>query len=196
MVDIVQEKFREWGGQMDKRDASIAIFYRVRDIPYAIVPELDDSERYIDILELNKGSCAPKHFLLCALFQKLSFSVLYAVYPFRWSDYESIFPPELKQLARSMRISYHVACKVEIEGKLVLVDATLDPGLAPLGLPLNMEWDGLHDTLLPMHPCGDEQVYHPSELQLMGVERIPEQSLQFYSKLNSWLDEVRNRSVV
>jgi hypothetical protein len=196
MVDIIEATYREWVGQKDVRGASIAIYYKVRDIPYAIVPELNDSERYVDILKLNKGSCAPKHFLLCALFQKLGFSVLYAVYPFRWDEYKNIYPHELKELSEKMRVSYHVACKVEIEGNFILVDATLDPGLAVLGLPVNREWDGIQDTFLPMRPCGKEQLYHPSELQMMGMEKIPEQSLRFYSLFNSWLEEVRTKKVV
>jgi hypothetical protein len=196
MGDLLETTYREWTVRKNTREASIALYYKVRDIPYAIIPELNDSERFIDILRLNKGSCAPKHFLLGALFQKLGFPVLYVVYPFRWDEYKSIYPGELAELAVKMRVSYHVACKVEIEGKLVLVDATLDPGLATLGLPVNNEWDGLHDTLLPMHPCGEEQLYHPSELQLMGMEKIPEQSLRFYSLFNSWLEEVRSKKMV
>jgi hypothetical protein len=196
MIDILEETFEEWVGQKDTREASIEIYYRVRDIPYAIIPELNDAERYVDILKLNKGSCAPKHFLLCALFQKLGFSVLYAVYPFRWADYGNIFPSGLAELAQKMRVSYHIACRVEIEGESVLVDATLDPGLETVGLPINKEWDGLHTTLLPVHPCGREQLYHPSELYLSGMEKIPEQSLQFYSQLNSWLEDVRSKKMV
>ena len=196
MVDIIETTFRELTGRLDARAASIAIFNKIRDIPYAVIPELNDSERYIDILQLNKGSCAPKHLLLCTLFQKLGLEVLYIVYPFRWDEYESIYPPELKVLARRMRESYHIACKVEIEGEFVLVDATLDPDLESIGLPVNKDWDGVHDTLLPVQPCGEEQLYHPSEVHLMGIEKIPAESLQFYSLLNGWLEVVRTKKVL
>jgi hypothetical protein len=70
------------------------------------------------------------------------------------------------------------------------VDATLDPVLKKLGLPVNMEWDGTSSTLLPIEPCGEEQLYHPSEAYLMRP-RLDDESIAFYNELNTWLDKVR-----
>ena len=78
-----------------------------------------------------------------------------------------------------------------IEGKnLALVDATLDIALERLGLPVNKDWDGMRDTLLPIKSSQGEQLYHPSEAyQMQGP---PDgKSLAFYSGLNSWLEKVR-----
>src|SRR5690606_1833186 len=98
----------------------------------------------------GKGSCTPKHFLLRDMYERLGLLTLYAVYPFRWSDLEVDYPPFLRDLARAVPISYHLACKVEIEGRLVLVDATVDRPLRRLGLPVNENWDGRSSMLLPV----------------------------------------------
>jgi len=190
-TDIIDRKLLEWTHGKSAKDARIAIFYKIRDIPYAVIPELNHPERFVDILKLNRGSCTPKHFLLCHMFQKIGLEVLYAVYPFQWSDFEALYPPELQELAKTMPISYHLACKVNIEGNLVLVDATIDPALQKLGLPVNEKWDGFKDTLLAMNPCGEEQLYHPSEAHLMQPPNTDEKSLAFYDGLNSWLEKVR-----
>ena len=63
------------------------------------------------------------------MYQKLGLMVLYVVYPFRWDEVEIEYPRRLKRLAEAMSTSYHIACKVDIGGELVLVDATLDPVL-------------------------------------------------------------------
>jgi hypothetical protein len=80
---------------------------------------------------------------------------------------------------------------VDIDGRLVLIDATLDPALQKVGLPVNEEWDGIRDTLLAVNPCGEEQLYHPSEAHLMQSRVADEKSLAFYNELNSWLEKVR-----
>lgn len=190
MAELVEGKFREWTRGEDVVSARVSIFEKIRDIPYAVIPEINDAERYVDILRLGKGSCTPKHFLLCNMYQKLGMMVLYVVYPFRWDEVEIEYPRRLKRLAEAMSTSYHIACKVDIGGELVLVDATLDPVLKELGLPVNMQWDGTSNTLLPVDPCGEEQLYHPSEAPLMQP-RVDEDSLIFYGELNAWLEKVR-----
>ena len=142
-------------------------------------------------LKIQIGSCTPKHFLLCNMYQRLGMLVLYAVYPFRWDDSNLDYPSNLKRLAEELPTGHHLACRVEIDGKLVLVDATLDLPLEKAGLTVNKRWDGISDTLLAMNPLGEEQLYHPSEAYLLKA-RYDEKQLTFYHKLNSFLEEVRN----
>ena len=189
MRGIAEKKLRNGLG------ARVAIFEKIRDIPYAIVPELNDAQRYLEILTLGKGSCTPKHFLLCSMYQQLGLSVLYAVYPFRWADVEVPYPPELRRLAEALPMSYHLACKVEIEGRLVLVDATLDRALEQMGLAVNKDWDGLLDMQLPMNPSGEEELYHPSEASSLRAQP-DEARLAFYNALNRWLEEMRKLPAV
>jgi hypothetical protein len=190
MAEVIEEKFREWTEGKNAVEARVSIFERIRDIPYATIPELNDSKRYVEILNVRKGSCTPKHFLLCDMYQRLGMQVLYVVYPFRWDEVEIDYPPPLMSLARELPTSHHLACKVDIDGELILVDATVDPELKKLGLHVNEEWDGVSNTVLPINPCGEEQIYHPSEASLMPAQ-YDEKALAFYSELNRWLEVVR-----
>jgi hypothetical protein len=190
MDSIVAERFRQWTAGRDALQARVAIFEKVRDIPYAIIPELNDAERYVEILTLGKGSCTPKHFLLCSMYQQLGLSALYAVFPFHWAEVEIPYPPELRRLAEALPLSYHLACRVEIEGRLVLVDATLDPVLEQMGLPVNKDWDGLSDTRPAIHPYGEEELYHPSEAASLQAQPDGDR-LAFSDALNHWLEELR-----
>ena len=187
---MLDEKFRQWVEGRNAAQARVSIYEKIRDIPYAVIPQLIDAERYVEILKLGKGSCTPKHFLLCNMFQRLGMLVLYVVYPYRWDEAEFDYPPRLRRLAEGLPVSHHLACKVEIDGKLVLVDATLDSALKKTGLPVNNHWDGISDTLLPMNPCGEEQLYHPSEAYLLQAQ-YDQKSLAFYSELNSFFEEAR-----
>ncbi len=171
--------------------ARLSVYQHIRDIPYAVIPELNDTERYLEILRYGKGSCMPKHLLLGNMYERLGMFVLYAVFPFRWDQAMVDYPPHLRKLAEELPTSYHIACRVDIDGELVLVDATLDLSLEKLGLPVNKAWDGTSSTILPINPCGEEQLYHPAEKSLRQTHYYDEKSLKFYHELNLWLDEVR-----
>ena len=190
----IDRVFHGWVDGKDLVRARIAVFEKIRDIPYAIIPELIDSRRYVDILKTGRGSCTPKHFLLAEMFRRLELLTLFTVYPFRWGERSEIldnYPRRLKELADSQPIGYHLACKVEIGGRLVLVDATLDAPLSKLPLmPVNLEWDGFSDTMLPMIPTGEEITFHPVEAHVMKPV-VSEQALEFYAFLNQCMEEVR-----
>ncbi len=190
---IVDEKFKQWVRGKDAVAARISVFEGIREIPYAVVPELIDAERYTEILRLGRGSCSPKHFLLCDMFRRLGLTTLFVVYPFRWGERAELvadLPDRLLELARQMPLSHHLACRVEIGGRLVLVDATLDSALNKAEMPVNRDWDGFNDTELPMTPLGPEEIFHPSEAYLMQP-RTDATSLAFYEELNARLEEAR-----
>ncbi len=73
----------------------------------------------------------------------------------------------------------------------MLVDATIDTALAAIGLPVNRNWDGFSDTLPAVEPAGEEQLFHPSEASSTSNPLTDEAHLEFFQRLNSWLDEVR-----
>ena len=189
-MDLFEQKFREWTEGKDAVQARINIYRQIRDIPYGVIPELNHPEKYIEILNLRMGSCTPKHFLLGNMFQRLGLVVLYAVYPFQWYEHTIEYPPSLRQLARELPVSHHLACRVEINGRFILIDATLDPPLKKLGLPVNEDWDGFSDTILPMNPCGEEELYHPSEA-LPTQAQYDKTALAFYRELNAYFQSVR-----
>ncbi len=193
MDDLLERTCREWTASRDAVAARISVFEKVRDIHYAIELDLIHHHDFARILTLNRGSCTPKHFLLCDMYQRLGVEVLFAAFPFRWDEVELDYPPALLRLARRLPTSYHLACRAQLEGRSILVDATLDPGMQELGLPVNLTWDGVSDTLLPMNPCGREELYHPSEAAYVQVRGDPD-SLAFYEGLNGWLEEMRGLS--
>jgi hypothetical protein len=191
MLSVVDNLFRELTEGRNDLEVRISIFERIRDIPYAIVPRLISAENYLEILKIGKGSCTPKHLLLADLYKKLGLTVLLAVYPFRWADVDIELPPRLKKQANSLPDDHHLACKVEIEGKLVLIDATVDMPLQILGLPVNIGWDGKVDMLMPVNPSGDEQLFDPSEAKYINNVYIDDEHLAFFNSLNHWLSEIR-----
>ena len=190
MIDLFEQRFLEWTRGRSSIEARVNIFGKIRDMPYAVIPGLVDGQDYIDILRLGTGSCTPKHFLLGRMYERLGLLVLYAVYPYRWDDGLFDYPPHLRRLAAGLPTSHHLACRVEIDGELVLVDATLDPPLEKVGLTVNKGWDGVSDTILPMNPCGEEELYSPAEASLMRAD-YDEKALAFYDALNAFFEKVR-----
>ena len=189
MPDFISEKLSQWTKGQNPLEARISVFRKIRDIPYAIIPEVIHPQKYLDILKISKGSCSPKHFLLADFLERLGLTIFYSVWQFFWKDIPIEWPLELKKLIEEMPINTHLALRVKIEDEFVLVDATLDPKLKILGLPIN-DWDGKSNTLLPIQPLGEEAWHSREERELM-VPDFEERSLVFYQKLNSWMEKVR-----
>jgi len=190
-MHLVERKFHQWTCGKRPVEARISVFERIRDIPYGLIPEINNGDNYNRILAFNKGSCTPKHLLLADMFARLGITVLLAVYPFRWNDVRIDFPPDLQPIIDILPDDHHMACKAEIEGRLVLVDATVDPALEKIGLPVNKFWDGFSDTQPVVDPSGEITLYHPLEAQYINSVMIDRAHLDFYARVNSWLDEVR-----
>lgn len=191
MQSILEETFRQWTVGLDPVAARIRLFERIRDIPYAIVPEISNADRFPEILSIGRGSCTPKHLLLADMFGKLGITVLLLIYPFRWSEVEIDFPPDIRKIVDSLPPDHHMASQAEIAGRLVTVDATVDPALARLGLPVNTGWDGFSDTVLAVAPSDEPVLFHPAEARQINSTMIDTAHLGFFNRLNSWLDEVR-----
>ena len=58
MADIVSEKFSGWTKGENPLEARISVFRKIRDIPYAAIPEIVHPQKYLEILKMNKGSCS------------------------------------------------------------------------------------------------------------------------------------------
>jgi hypothetical protein len=100
------------------------------------------------------------------------------------------YSERLEQMALALPVSRHLACKVEIDDRLVLVDATIDLPLQKAGFTVNAGWDGKSDMLLPVTPIGAEDWYYHSEGRLMRTSVAP-QFQAFYPELNRFLDQMR-----
>lgn len=200
MQNAILDKFNNWTSGLSLQKARIAIFEHIRDIPYAIVPELRDPEHGpAGILKLNKGSCQPKHYLLALLFEKLGTPVKLATYQFHWANSDIKFPDELKKIAQDLPAAYHLACKAFINDRWVLVDATYDPVLKKAGFPVTDNWDGLRDTLNAVtaeleivHNSPQERVSYEALRKSEYSDKEKELYAEFVNKFNAWLDLVRS----
>lgn len=190
--DIIGLTLRDWTAGKKGTATIISVFEKIRDIPYGVLPELNTPSGYQRILELNMGSCTPKHLLMCEMYRRLGLDVLYAVFPYRWAEFEELYPPDLWKLAQQMAPVNHLACKVELNGRYVLVDATIDPPLASIGLPFTAVWDGESDTTLPVLPIGEEEIYFPDEAGLMPPPDLDDNARAFYSGLNDYFQGIRD----
>jgi hypothetical protein len=196
---ILDKKFLEWTKDLEPKEARISVFNHIRNIPYAIVPEFRNPDVGTSgILDLNKGSCQPKHFLLANFFDRLNIPVKYVSFPFKWQEQPLNFPDSFKEVLSGLPVSYHLACKAYIEYEWILVDATHDPALKTAGFPVTEGWDGFNDTKNAVVPI--EEIIHESLAERVNYEltqksRYTEEekmlSGKFFEKLNSWLETIR-----
>jgi hypothetical protein len=153
MSSLVQATFQEWTQGLDTHDSIISVFEHIRDIPYSLaVPMRDPGKAPEQLLVLGKGYCGPKHYLLAEMYRNLGLEVVFATFPFLWNDPDLRYPPGLRALAAIMPVSHHLACRVRINNRWVLVDATWDRPLAMAGFPVNDHWDGYADTRCAVKP--------------------------------------------
>ena len=153
MPSAVDKKFHEWTKSLDTHDSMISIFEHIRNIPYSLsVPVTDSITSSEQVLIAGKGSCGPKHYLLAEMFRKLNMSVVYATIAFSWNDPDLRYPPGLRELAVNLPVAYHLACRVQVGCRWILVDATWDPPLAKAGFPVNDHWDGYSETRCAVKP--------------------------------------------
>jgi hypothetical protein len=153
MVTLVDARLREWTAGLDTQRALISIFEHIRDIPYSLTASgnyhLEPEER---ILAMGRGSCGPKHYLLAEMYRRLGFEVVFATFPFLWNDPDLEYPPDLRALATGLPVAYHLACRVRIDNRWLLLDATWDRALKQAGFPVNEHWDGLAETICAVKP--------------------------------------------
>jgi hypothetical protein len=91
-------------------DARIIIFNQIRDIPYSVIPEINNPvDGPQGLLKRMKGSCMPKHFLLGRMFEMLRIPFQYVSHPFSWNLKPVAYPMELRKLAEVVPTGYHLA---------------------------------------------------------------------------------------
>ncbi|MDP8298602.1 MAG: hypothetical protein P9L88_01660 [Candidatus Tantalella remota] len=197
--NIIQSKFDEWTKGLSAEDARISVFDHIRDILYYMDPALFDLEKGpTKMLEQCDGSCTPKHYLLGEMFGLLEIEVKYLTFRFRWDDMDVESPKEVRALASVIPDTYHLACRVMLDGKWVLVDATWDTGLKESGFPVNEKWNGFADTVLAVKSL--EEIVHDTAstrhediTRIMKEYTLPEklELARFSAACNSWMKELR-----
>jgi hypothetical protein len=153
MTSLVNSLFTEWTRGLDTRGSMISIFSHIRDIPYSfIVSGPDPKTSPEQMLVAGKGSCGPKHYLLAEMYRKLNMSVVFATIPFSWNDPDLHYPPYLRKQAARLPDSYHLACRIQMGCRWILVDATWDCPLGRAGFPVNDHWDGYSEMKCAVKP--------------------------------------------
>jgi hypothetical protein len=153
MTSLVNATFAEWTDGLDTRESMISIFSHIRDIPYFLMVHMPDHITSVEqLLITGKGSCGPKHYLLAEMFRKLNVSVVFATIAFSWDDTDLHYPPRLREMAARLPIAHHLACRVQVGCRWILVDATWDRPLAKAGFPVNDHWDGYTETRCAVKP--------------------------------------------
>lgn len=199
MQGIAEAKYIEWTKGRTPEESMVNIFDKIRDIPYYVITEHLDLEKGPQgMLEENKGSCTPKHYLLGMMYRELGVSVRYHTYSFMWRGLDVDYPEVLRDLAKKIPVTYHLACEALIGGEWVLLDATWDRGLKGTGFPVNDSWDGRSDTILAVKPIDDFIHDDAAERDKEIKEKTAAYSLpeklelsRFSVELNRWLEGIR-----
>lgn len=113
-------------------------FQIVRDIPFAIRPELFDISSAEMMLQFGEGFCIPKHILLGRLYLKMGLAVKWDIMAFRWDRVKLPYSEDLKELAGELPETYHLALETDLGQGWILIDATWDAGLKGAGVPVNL----------------------------------------------------------
>ncbi len=201
MVDYeaLLAKFRSWTDGLDPVESRVALFERVRDIPFRptvnLYSERDAPERTI---AQNFGSSEAKSILLGTLFEMLNIKVMYATYSFRWENLRVEFPSALRQYVRAIPVSFHTAFKANIDGEWVMIDPTYDLPLGKVAFRVNRSWNGSSDMMLGV--VEREEIVHTDPVERAKYAKLrhdhyEEEQIasltEFYEKLNAWLEALR-----
>ena len=190
--DPIRAALKEWTVGRDPLAARIAVFERVRDIPY----QYPSSRDALDVLRTGRGSCSGKHYLLGELFRGLGLGVRNMICTHRFNESPLPFPEEMQALLMKNEIvDLHDFLQVSIDGAWIDVDATWEHGLREFGFPVTDERDGKSSMLLTVTP--DEQTTvqgSPAKAKEEMLSKLtPRQRQlrkQFLEALAKWVDEL------
>jgi hypothetical protein len=190
--DPIRAALQEWTRGREPLAARIAVFERVRDIPYQYPSDRDPQT----VLRTNRGSCSGKHYLLGEMFRGLGLSVRNMICTHRFNESPLPFPEEMQALLlKNEIVDLHDYLQVSIDGDWIDVDGTWERGLREFGFPVTDEWDGRSSMLLSVNP--DEQTTvqgNPGKAKEEMLSKLtPRQRQlrkQFLEELAKWVDEL------
>jgi transglutaminase-like putative cysteine protease len=189
----IRAAFDEWTRGRDPAAARIALFERVRDLPYHYPASRDP----VAVLQGGSGSCSGKHYLLGALFRRQGIPVRHMVCTHRFNDSPMPFPDHMQELLRKNEIvDVHDYLQICVDGTWIDVDATWPLGLRDFGLPTTEDWDGKSSMLLSVVPDEHEQIEgDPAKAKEERLSKLtPRQRMlrkQFLEALSQWVGELQ-----
>lgn len=171
------------------------LFVLVRDIPFSVsLQPKDEATQVAQLLVMGSGGCTAKHSLLGRFFTALGLQIIYLDFPFYWHEQEFL-PEELRELAKGLPLSYHLACKVFFSGQWLFVDASWDKelmGVFPVNdPPFTSGYEGIN----AITPVG-RPLFYWSIARRYSINNKPylaskDKKLPFYLALNEYLKKIR-----
>jgi transglutaminase-like putative cysteine protease len=191
--DPIRAAYEEWTRGRDPVSARVALFERVRDLPFRYPSPRDARE----VLRLGAGSCSGKHSLLGALFAHAGLSVRHMLCTHRFNDSPMAFPEHMHGVLQKNEIlDVHDYLQVCVDGEWLDVDATWPLALKDFGVPATEDWDG--KTSMVLSVASDEHEELDGDAAKAKEERLskltPRQRMlrkQFLEALSQWADELQ-----
>jgi hypothetical protein len=191
-TDLIRETLEQWIQGCDPLRSRIAVFDRVREIPYAYPASRDPAE----VLRQGRGTGSGKHYLLGEMFRRLGLRVRHMLCTHRFNESPLVFPPPMQELLRKNEIvEFHDYVQIAVGDAWVDVDATWERGLREFGFPTNEDWDGQSAMLLSVVPAdfsiveGDPERWK-EELLCTLTPRQRTLRKQFLEAMSSWVQEL------
>lgn len=189
---LKKEIIQQWVGNLPLDQQIVALFEKVRDIPYGEMGSRDPG----DVYKNNKGTCSGKHELLKELYNELGVETKDFIAMHKFKDMPIDYPAEIREiLERSDIVDPHNFFKIKRNGNWVTVDVTWDKPLQKYGFIVNENWDGVSDMQICVVPLEIIQVDNPIEFKKERISQLP-QSVQddrklFLKKMTEWADRIR-----
>lgn len=192
MGSVIEQKYDEWTTGLDPVRARIALFERVRDIPYAYPSSRDP----VEVLRTGAGSCSGKHYLLGEMFRRHGLRVRHMICSHRFNESPLPFPDDMQEMLRRDEVlDMHDYLQAELDGGWIDIDVTWERGLRDFGFPVNEEWDGSTSMVLSVVP--EEHVVVDGEpartMEELLAKLSPRQRAlrkRFLEALNRWVVEL------
>ena len=190
--DPVRAAFEEWTRGCDAVAARIAVFEKVRDIPY----QYPASRIPAEVLQRGGASCSGKHYLLGDLFRRQGLAVRHMLCTHHFNDSPLPFPEDMQDMLRKNEIiDLHDYLQVCIDGEWIDVDATWHLGLRDYGFPVTEDWDGKSSMLLTVIPDEYEQLegdLAKAKEEMLSKLTPRQRTLrkQFLESLSKWVEDV------
>jgi hypothetical protein len=190
--DVIAAAVAECTEGRDPVQGRVAIFEKVRDIPYQYPASRDPAV----VLQTGGGSCSGKHYLLGEMLRRQGLEVRHMICSHRFNDSSVPFPEEMQEMLRKNEIlDLHDYLQISVDGSWVDVDATWSVDLRDYGFPVNEEWDGCSSMLLTVVSDEHELVEgDPAKAKEELLSHLtPRQRKlrdEFLVALSAWIQEI------
>jgi len=190
--DAIGAALKSWSGQDDPVRNRIALFEKVRDLPFRYPSSRDP----VEVLQQRAGSSSGKHYLLGELLRRQGTPVRHVICSHRFNDSDLPFPEEMQTLLRKNEIvDLHDYLQIQVEGRWIDVDATWGRNLREYGFPVTEDWDGRSSMIVSFATEEHELVAgDPAKAKEEMLSKLtPRQRKlrdQFLIALSSWIEEI------